>query len=128
MAYLLNTNVCVRLLCNHGPVLRRLTTAGAANCYVSDVSVAKLYFGVEKSRFPERKRARTQAFINNTKTLSIQPSLLVYAEQKARLERLGQPLDDFDLPIASTARANDLTLATHNTRHFARILGLQLKD
>lgn len=74
MAYLLDTNVCVRLLRNHGPVLRRLTAADAANCYVSDVSVGELYFGVKKSLFPKRKRARTQAFINNAKPCSFGPA------------------------------------------------------
>jgi tRNA(fMet)-specific endonuclease VapC len=30
--------------------------------------------------------------------------------------------------IAATARAHDLTLVTHNTREFARVVGLKLED
>lgn len=128
MAYLLDTNVCIRLLRNREQVVRRLVAANPTNCYISDITVAELYFGAEKNQFAEREMSRTQAFIDNAKTLSIQPGLRIYAEQKARLERLGQPLDDFDLLIASTALANELILVTHNTKHFARILGLQLED
>jgi tRNA(fMet)-specific endonuclease VapC len=33
-----------------------------------------------------------------------------------------------DLLIASTARVYDLTLVTHNTRHFQDVPGLSLED
>lgn len=47
---------------------------------------------------------------------------------KARLEAEGTPLDDFDLALAATALAHNLTLVTNNTRHFTRVAGLRLAN
>jgi tRNA(fMet)-specific endonuclease VapC len=40
----------------------------------------------------------------------------------------GTMLDDFDLIIASTALACNLTLISNNERHFGRIEGLKLEN
>ncbi|WP_417914121.1 hypothetical protein [Candidatus Electronema sp. JM] len=47
---------------------------------------------------------------------------------KAQLEATGQPVDDFDLVIASTALAHNLILVTNNIRHFQKIEGLKLEN
>jgi predicted nucleic acid-binding protein len=52
----------------------------------------------------------------------------VFGQVKAELERRGQRLDDADLWIAATALAHDLTLVSHNQRHFSRIEKLLLED
>lgn len=52
----------------------------------------------------------------------------VFGEMKSRQAQLGKPIDDFDLAIAATAVAHDLTVATLNTRHFRMIDGLQWED
>jgi predicted nucleic acid-binding protein len=48
----------------------------------------------------------------------------VFGLIKADLEKVGSPLDDFDLIIASCAIAHNLILVTNNTKHFKRIAGL----
>jgi tRNA(fMet)-specific endonuclease VapC len=47
---------------------------------------------------------------------------------KASLEKSGTRLDDFDLIIASCALAHNLTLVTHNIKHFSRIEGLKMTN
>ena len=49
-----------------------------------------------------------------------------YAHERARLEKKGEGLDQFDLLIAATALAHSLILVTRNTKHFSRIEGLRL--
>jgi tRNA(fMet)-specific endonuclease VapC len=49
----------------------------------------------------------------------------VFGHLKAKLEKAGSSLDDFDLIIASCAIANNLVLVTNNTKHFKRIAGLK---
>ena len=52
--------------------------------------------------------------------------VLQFAETKHKLEEKGKKLEDFDLFIAATAIVNNLTLVTHNKRHFMRIKELKL--
>jgi tRNA(fMet)-specific endonuclease VapC len=51
-----------------------------------------------------------------------------YAQLAVHCQRHGLPAAEFDLLIAATALTNDLTLVTHNTRHFSQIPGLRLQD
>ena len=52
----------------------------------------------------------------------------IAGRQRAQLEASGQPIGGNDLLIASHALALGLTLVTHNTREFSRIVGLQVED
>ena len=47
---------------------------------------------------------------------------------KAYVQRIGKPSDDMDLLIAATAIATEMTLVTHNTKHFEYIPNLKLAD
>lgn len=46
----------------------------------------------------------------------------------ADLRKQGQPIDDIDLLIAATALTNELTIVTHNRKHFDRIATLEVHD
>jgi len=52
----------------------------------------------------------------------------VFGMCKAQLEKAGNPLDDFDLVIAASALASNLTLVTNNEKHFLRVEGLKLEN
>ncbi|MEY2952310.1 MAG: tRNA(fMet)-specific endonuclease VapC [Pseudomonadota bacterium] len=52
----------------------------------------------------------------------------IYGETHAPLMRKGQPIGIMDVQIAAHAKAENLILVTHNTRHFERIPGLKLED
>jgi tRNA(fMet)-specific endonuclease VapC len=47
---------------------------------------------------------------------------------RVRLRYAGVTVNPFDLLIASTAVARDMTLVTHNTKHFDQIPDLRLQD
>jgi len=66
-------------------------------------------------------------FLNEVLPLTLE-STSIAATNYAYLRKLGTPLDDMDLLIASIAIENDLTLITHNTKHFSRIPGIKLQD
>lgn len=126
--FLLDTNVCILLLRGNEIIREHLQQAGAESCFVSEITVAELYFGAEKSTRSAQEFERTTAFVQSAQVLSISSALRGYAQQRWRLQQLGQPLDDFDLLIGTTALANSLVMVTNNTKHFARIPGLQLQD
>jgi tRNA(fMet)-specific endonuclease VapC len=49
-----------------------------------------------------------------------------FGQIRGQLRQTGQLISDFDILIAATALHYDLTLLTHNTRHFSRIPTLKL--
>ena len=51
-----------------------------------------------------------------------------FGRLKAQLEQNGMRLPDIDVQIAGIALNHDLTLVTHNQRHFSRIPELTLED
>ena len=67
-------------------------------------------------------------FLRDMEVLPISPCLPVFAAEKSRLKKLGQPIPDFDLLIGATAIHHGLTLVTNNTKHFQRIQDIQLED
>lgn len=62
------------------------------------------------------------------KVMPIFHSLPKYAREKARLRKLGQPIDDFDLLIGATAITHKMVLVTNNVNHFKRIKGIKVSD
>jgi tRNA(fMet)-specific endonuclease VapC len=51
-----------------------------------------------------------------------------YGEIAAHLQQIGQAIGVMDTQIAAHTLVLDLSLVTHNTRHFERVPGLKLHD
>jgi predicted nucleic acid-binding protein len=49
----------------------------------------------------------------------------IFGRERARLRRLGKPIGDLDLLIASTCLRYDLTVLTDNTTEFERVENLK---
>ncbi len=50
-----------------------------------------------------------------------------YGDIRADLEKKRTPIGPYDLQIASIACVNNLTLITHNTKEFNRVVGLKIE-
>ena len=96
--------------------------------FISEITLAKLKFGVQSSQFFERNQVVLDDFLTGVNILPILPTLDFYAKEKARLRKVGLTLDEFDLLIGCCAVINKLTLITNNARHFERIEGIQLEN
>ena len=84
--------------------------------------------GVEKSDKPEKNKKALNNFLTGIQILPIFHSLDLYAKEKARLQKTGISLDDFDLLIGVTSVTHNLIMVTNNTNHFNRISGINLED
>lgn len=102
--------------------------AGESNCFISEMTLAELKFGVEKSEKPEKNKKALDNFLTGVQILPIFHSLDLYAKEKARLQKSGTPIDDFDLLIGVTSVTHKLIMVTNNTSHFKRIDGVKLED
>jgi tRNA(fMet)-specific endonuclease VapC len=100
----------------------------AEDCFISEITLAELKFGVEKSEHPEKNRTALDRFLTGVRILPIFHALDLYAKEKARLQKAGTPIDDFDLLIGVTSVTHKMAMVTNNTSHFTRIAGIQLED
>ena len=87
-SYLLDTNVCILLLRGKPEIRNQPASVGVANCFISEITGAELYFGAEKSGSPT-ELLRTQAFVASAQVLPITSCLALYAQQRWRLQQLG---------------------------------------
>ena len=130
--YLLDTNICVHLIKGEFEIKEKIAQVGTKSCYLSEVTVAELLFGIENSA-PDRRRLNQERFhdfqaLFSNRILPISDVLPEYARQKAALRRMGRPIGEFDLLIGATAIVGNLTLATRNTKDFANMSGIQLEN
>jgi tRNA(fMet)-specific endonuclease VapC len=106
----------------------RFKKVGIENCFISEITLAELKFGVENSQKPEKNRKALEDFLTGIQVLPIFQAIDTYAKEKARLKKSGKIIDDFDLLIGSTALTFGLTAVTNNVDHFNRIDGIKLED
>ena len=126
--YLLDTNICAYFLNGKFTLEGKIDEVGFENCVVSEITIAELKYGVEKSTHKEKNRKTLETFQEMFDVIPIFPALDIYAKEKARLKTIGKILDDFDLLIGSTAIFNNMTLVTRNVSDFDRLEDIQIED
>ena len=126
--YLIDTNIAIFYMKGKFDLEAKFNRVTADNCYISEMTLAELKFGVEKSEKPEKNKKALNNFLTGVQILPIFHSLDLYAKEKARLQKAGTPVDDFDLLIGVTSVTHKLTMVTNNTNHFKRISGIKLED
>ncbi len=128
--FLLDTNVCIRILNEDDPRIRsRFLELGPSLIAVCSVVKAELYTGARRSRRVEYNLDRLQQFFAPLESLPVDDSAAEhYGVIQADLLLRGTPIGPNDLKIASIARAHDRTLVTNNTREFRRVPGLRVVD
>ncbi len=126
--YLLDTNICIYFLKGFYNLDKKIEAVGAENCFVSEITIAELKYGVENSNAISKNTETLNKFQEKFAILPIFTALDVYAKEKSRLRKEGKLLDDFDLLIGATAISNKLILATRNTSDFDRLEGIKIED
>lgn len=126
--YLIDTNTCIYYIKGKFELKKKFEDADPDNCFISEITLAELMFGVENSEKKEKNQKTLDNFVTGVKIVPIFHSLDLYAKEKARLRKAGTPIDDFDLLIGVTSVTHNLTMVTNNTNHFNRIKGIALED
>ncbi|MFI5149516.1 MAG: type II toxin-antitoxin system VapC family toxin [Bacteroidia bacterium] len=126
--YLLDTNICIYYMKGLYSLDRKFQAVGVENCYLSEITLAELKFGVENSQHRTKNQRALDDFLTGIQVLPIFEALDIYAKEKARLKKAGKPVDDFDLLIGATAVSYHLTMVTNNISHFERIKGIRIED
>lgn len=128
MKYLLDTNICIYYMKGLYDLDKKINKIGSENCYISEITLAELKFGVENSEQKKKNKEVLDIFLNGITIIPIYNSLDFYASEKARLRKNGNTVDDFDLLIGASAVSNKMILVTNNLKHFKRIKKIEIQD
>ena len=125
--YLLDTDICIELIKHNERVLDKVEAIGADHCFVTEITIAELFYGAAKSGRPEQFND-VEYILQSFDLKPLLPSLRLYGENKAILEDKGQMIGEFDLLIGSCAVHNNLVMVTSNLKHFDHIPNIKLED
>lgn len=128
MKYLLDSNICIHFFRGNFGILDKLKEVGIENCMISEVTLAELVFGAEKSNNPEKNHKLIVKFVSQLTILPIFEAIPYYGKEKVRLQKTGNMISDFDLLIGCTAIGNSLIMVTENTKEFERIDKIKLEN
>jgi len=130
MIYVLDTNTCIACLRKPaGPAANTLASVAPAAVTLTTVTVAELYRGAHLSTKVADNLVQVRTFVDRFTALPLDAAAAELAGHvDANLARQGLRIGPYDTLIAAITLANDLTLITHNTREFSRVVGLRLLD
>jgi tRNA(fMet)-specific endonuclease VapC len=130
MSYLLDTDICSAYLKGDRRVFNRFIQH-SGGLHVSVLTIAELYSWV--SIADDAGRAKREAILSlalpDLQIIPVDRDIAVLCGQlRASLQKQGIKVATVDLLIACTALMYDLTVATHNQRHFRLVPDLRIED
>jgi tRNA(fMet)-specific endonuclease VapC len=127
--YLLDTNIIIFLFKSKHRIHEKIAFVGLENCFISEITLAELKIGAEKSHNPLHNHRLVDTFADTVTVLPISNVLDIFASETIRLEKAGTPIHDyFDILIAATALLHNLTMVTNNVKHFHFFKTLNIED
>ena len=126
--YLIDTNTCIYFIKGKYELKNKFEIAAPENCFISEITLAELKFGVANSEKKEKNQKALENFLSGMKIVPIYHSLDLYVSEKARLRKAGTLVDDFDILIGVTAITHNLIMVTNNSEHFKRLKGITIED
>lgn len=128
--YLLDTNIISFWMRGDLQLIEKIKSCSPAILSLSTITLADIYYGIEKSPFNKRERRLKIEHIKSQ--LEIFPfnerAAQKYGPLRAELEKKGRPISERDLQIAAIALANKLCVVTYNSKEFGRIAKLKVED
>lgn len=125
--FLLDTDICIELIKQNERILDKVESVGADHCFVTEITIAELFYGAAKSGRPDHFND-VDYILQSFDLKPLLPSLRLYGENKTTLENKGHMIGEFDLLIGSCAVFNDLVMVTSNLKHFDHIPNIKLED
>ncbi len=128
MSFLLDTDICSAYLKGDNRVHGRFVQYGG-RLHVSAVTAGQLFTWALVAGPASDRMQRLLGLLRDTTFLDVNRSVSEkFGDLRAQQIRKGQTTPDTDLLIAATAMVHNLTVVTHNQKHFATVPGLSLQD
>jgi tRNA(fMet)-specific endonuclease VapC len=129
LQYMLDTNICIYVIKSHPVELREQFNRLTEQICISTITLAELYYGVEKSSRHAQNLRVVEEFVARLEALLFSVEAAAqYGQVRAELEQAGQPAGPHDMSIGAHARSAGLIVVTNNLREFERIPGLRVEN
>jgi tRNA(fMet)-specific endonuclease VapC len=129
LRYLLDTNLCIRVLRDRTPALRERFKREADTLAISTIVLTELLHGAAKSARPDPNRHEVEMFAARLEVLPYDAAAAHHAADiRGALERQGRSIGSYDVLIAGHARSRGLVVVTGNRSEFDRVDGLRCED
>jgi tRNA(fMet)-specific endonuclease VapC len=129
LRYMLDTNLCIRLLRDRPQGLRPRFNAEADTLCISTVTLMELLHGAAKSARPVENRRMVEGLAERVAVLPFDADAAAHAgDIRADLERRGDVIGAYDIQIAGHARSQGLVVITADLGEFRRVDGLRAED
>ncbi len=129
LRYMLDTNLCIRVLRERPASLRDRFNLEADGLCISTIVLTELLHGAAKSARPDHNRREVENFAARLDVLTFDRDAAGHAADiRAALERDSQVIGGYDVLIAGHARSRGLIIVTGNLREFRRVAGLRCED
>jgi len=126
--YLLDTCIVIALLRKNPEVRDKILSVKRKNCFISEMTIAELYFGAAKSERYEKQVKDVYLILSKFKVIPVYRCFELYGKYKWELQKRGTPIGDIDILIGATAIKENLIMVTNNTKHFNNLPDIQLED
>ena len=129
LKYMLDTNIVIYVI-KHKPIqVAHIFNQNAGKMCVSSITVSALYYGAEKSQFPEKNLRTIEDFLARLEILPYSEKAAIHSGNiKANLAEQSILIGENDIHISAHARSEGLILVTNNLREFKRVEGLRLEN
>lgn len=129
LRYMLDTNLCIRVLRDRPQATRERFNLNAEALSISTIVLAELLHGAARSARPEHHRREVERFAARLDVLPFDAAAADHAADiRADLERRGLMIGGYDILIAGHARSRGLVVVTGNLGEFGRVDGLRSED
>lgn len=129
LKFMLDTNICIFTIKNKPVDVREHFIRQHGLMCISTVTLAELFYGVEKSANPVHNLAEVEGFAARLEVLDFDDHAAAHTGQiRAESSRTGMPIGPYDQMIAGHARSRGLIIVTNNRREFDRVPGLRVED
>ncbi len=131
MKYLIDTDWVIDQLHGVDKVVRKLDELAPEGLSISVVTLAELYEGVLSSTDPASNERALLKLLAWFPILGIDENIArLFGEERGRIRSIGKQreIGDLDIFIAATCLNFNLTLLTHNLKHFSLFHRLKVMD
>jgi len=127
--FVLDTNTLIYYFKGMGKVKENLLAVPPFAIGIPSIVLFELYTGIAKSTNSQKRQKQLHHLVSLVNILPFgDVEAKCAARIRANLELRGEPIGQYDLLIAATALAHNMTLVTHNIKEFSKVVDLKIVD